>query len=96
MSHGHIDIGTVRRGTEMAEFRFDHDLPIMTAEQAIYRADQFLAKFSYLARRPLSAYQEGDHWNVAVDVALFGAQIVRLVVNSDSGAITGFSDEGLS
>ena len=78
----------------MAQFRYETGLPVETVEQAIGRASNFLGRFDYLAQKPVSANREGDHWTVVIDVGLVFRQIVRLEVDSETGEITGFSDEG--
>lgn len=69
--------------------------PIRTAEDAINRGNDFLSGHNYLTSRPVSAKREGEQWEVLFDVSLFiPRQIVRLVIDAESGAITEFSDEG--
>ena len=69
--------------------------PIRTAEEAIERGNDFLSRYSYLTKRPISAKREGERWEVSFDVSIFGPrQIIQLVIDSESGAITEFSDEG--
>ena len=72
------------------------DLPIKTAEQAINRGDAFLSRF-YLTRRPITTRQEGNQWKVVFDVSIIGPkQRVFLTIDSESGAITEFSSEGIA
>ena len=69
--------------------------PIRTAEDAIDRGNDFLSGHNYLSSRPVSAKQEGEQWEVLFDVSLFiPRQIVRLMIDAESGAISEFSDEG--
>ncbi len=71
--------------------------PVRTAEEAIERANNFLSRYSYLTKRPISAKKEGESWEVSFDVSIFGPrQIVNLVIDAESGAVTEFSDEGNS
>ena len=81
----------------MSYFGAPDSSPITTAEQAITIGDRFLSRFSYLVKRPLSARQEEDRWEVTFDVSVIGPkQIIRLEIDSESGAITEFSTEGIA
>ncbi len=67
--------------------------PITTAEQAIDRGSEFLAKNNYLIRRPVSARQEGDQWKVVFDISILGPrQVLQLTIEAQSVDISEFTD----
>jgi hypothetical protein len=80
--------------TRLNDFQ-DPPPAITTAEQAIARARGFLIEYGYRISRPVYAQQDGEQWIVKFDVSILGPrQTIRLTIDSQSGAIMAFSDEG--
>lgn len=62
---------------------------ILTVEEAIKTAEEFLNKY-YVLKRPLDVEKQEDSWLLVFDVGIMVRERVHLTIDADSGAIIGY------
>ena len=84
-------MATVTTTIEGIQDSKDTDMPtIQTAEQAIARAESFLARY-YVIKRLQSVRREKDSWWIVYDVSIFPPkEIVEITLDAGTGDVTAY------